>query len=301
MPVLTATFVAALAACVTLSEAVPNPKSAIICPITIDGRVAQSTTLQTFDTPASPFNPNYVKGFNLTWSRILRFPDVPPSRFDLPGNKAVEVTISDASVFAPGGGNPQLGFRRAGLLMGNGSDASNVGVQTYHWSVMQPEDKKRRMNLTHEYMNVWHEANDYSSNHFSLNAGTMLEQDRPKEGNVTTTGLDKRLWKVLDRKNNVIWTTRIELDGWQNFGIKIDYEKNTIQVFHSKRNDKLKAVTEPLPNDNTGGGQFQIGIAKKPTETVSVVNDGYQERGIGEGQTYGGIFIEGSGKGCLSK
>ena len=94
---------------------------------------------------------------------------------------------------------------------------------------MQPEDKKRRMNLTHEYMNVWHETNDYSSNHFSLNAGVILEQDKPKEGNVTTTGLDKRLWKILDRKNNVIWTT-IEWDGWQNFAIKLDYEKKYVRL-----------------------------------------------------------------------
>jgi len=95
---------------------------------------------------------------------------------------------------------------------------------------MQPEDKKRRMNLTHEYMNVWHETNDYSSNHFSLNAGVVLEQDKPKEGNVTTTGLDKRLWKILDRKNNVIWTTTIEWDGWQNFAIKLDYEKKYVRL-----------------------------------------------------------------------
>ncbi|KAH9206600.1 hypothetical protein DL95DRAFT_486739 [Leptodontidium sp. 2 PMI_412] len=303
MAILTARFVAALAAAFAiLSEAAPNhPKSAIICPITLDGRVSQNTTLETFDTAASSFNPGYTKGQNLTWSQILKFPPVSSSRFDIPAKKALEVTISDASIFVPGGGQKQLGFRRAGLLLGNGSDASNIGVQTYHWSVMQPEDKKRRMNLTHEYMNVWHETNDYSSNHFSLNAGVMLEQDKPKGGNVTTTGLDKRLWKVLDRKNNIIWTTRIEWDGWQHFAVKIDYEKNTIQVFYSTRNDRLQAVTEVLPNDNTGGGQYQIGVLKKPTETVTVVNDGYQESNIDEGQIYGGIFIENSGQGCISK
>jgi len=153
-----------------------------------------------------------------------------PSKFDVPAHKALEVTISDRSIFVPGGGQQQIGFRRTGLLLGNGFDTSNKSVQTYHWSVMQPEDKKRRMNLTHEYMNVWHETNDYSSNHFSLNAGVILEQDKPKEGNVTTTGLDKRLWKILDRKNNVIWTTTIEWDGWQNFAIKLDYEKKYVRL-----------------------------------------------------------------------
>jgi hypothetical protein len=78
------------------------------------------------------------------------------------------------------------------------------------------------MNLTHEYMNVWHEAGDYSSNQWSLNAGVMLVQDKPIDTNVSTVGLDKKLWKVLDRRNNVVWTTKIERDTWQNFGIVMD-------------------------------------------------------------------------------
>jgi len=202
-------------------EAFPNSNSAIRCPITFDGRVSKNTPLSTFDTAASPFNANYTKGQNLTWSQILLFPRAPVSRFDIPTYKALEVTISDESIFVPGGGSQQLGFRRAGLLLGNGSDESNVGVKTFHWSVKQ--DPARKMNLTHEYMNVWHEANDYASNQFSFNAGVMLEQDQPIDTNVSTIGLDKRLWKFLDRRNNVVWTTRISMDEWQNFGITLDY------------------------------------------------------------------------------
>jgi len=66
-------------------------------------------------------------------------------------------------------------------------------------------------------------------------------------------------------------------------------------------NDQLRAVTGLLRNDNSGGGQFQIGMAKKPTETVSVVYDGYQETNLNEGQIYGGIFIEDSAAGCISR
>ena len=77
---------------------------------------------------------------------------------------------------------------------------------------------------------------------------------------------------------------------------------STIQVFYSTGKAPLKAVTEPLPNENGGGGQLQIGIAKKPTETETVVFDGYQEpmQLRGEGQIYGGIFVEKSEDGCLS-
>ena len=218
------TILAALG-CVT--EASPNVDTTIKCPIVLNGLVPKNTPLSTFDTHSSPFNANYTKGQNLTWSQILLFPRVQPSRFDVPSHKALEVTISDKSIFVPGGGSQQLGFRRAGLLLGNGSDESNVGVKTFHWSVKQ--DPRRKMNLTHEYLNVWHEANDYASNQFSINAGIMLAQDQPIDTNVSTIGLDRRLWKILDRRNNVVWTTRISGDEWQNFGVTLDYGKKYVE------------------------------------------------------------------------
>lgn len=156
-------------------------KSNVKCPITLDGRIPQNFTLKTFDTTVSPYNPGYTKGENLSWSEILLFPRVPPSRFDFDGASSsyrpIEVTINDSSIFRPGGGDLQVGFRRAGLLLGNGNDASNVGVAVYHWSNLQNRRKDWNMNLTHEYMNVWHEGNDYSHNQFSINAGVMLSQD----------------------------------------------------------------------------------------------------------------------------
>jgi hypothetical protein len=81
------------------------------------------------------------------------------------------------------------------------------------------------MNLSHEYMNVWHEANDYLSNQFSINAGIMLEQDKPV-GNATGRsgiGIGREMWKVLNRKNEVLWTGEIGRDGWQNFAVTVNY------------------------------------------------------------------------------
>ena len=73
-------------------------------------------------------------------------------------------------------------------------------------------------------------------------------------------------------------------------------------MFYSKGMAPLRVVTDALPNENAGGGQLQIGIAKKPTETKTVVFDGYQESIAlrGEGQIYGGIFLEKSDGGCVS-
>jgi hypothetical protein len=46
---------------------------------------------------------------------------------------------------------------------------------------------------------------------------------------------------------------------------------------------------------------MQLGMGKKPTETKTVVWDGYQEHlKRKEGQSYGGIFVEDSSNGCIS-
>lgn len=217
------TWLGLAAAFTALAGAAPSSNLAVKCPITMDGRIAHDFALKTFDTSASPFNANYSKGQNLTWSQIIKFPFVTSSKFDVPADKAIEVTIDDRSIFVPGSGTPQIGFRRAGLLLGNGTDATVVGVKTFHWSVKQ--DLKAEMNLTHEYMNAWHETNDYSANQFSFNTGVMLGQDHPTDSNVTTTGLDKRLWKFLNRDNDIIWTTWVDWEDWQNFAVTADYVK----------------------------------------------------------------------------
>ena len=81
-----------------------------------------------------------------------------------------------------------------------------------------------------------------------------------------------------------------------------DWVCSTIKVYYSTGDKPLKAVTKATPNDNAGGGQLQIGVAKKPTETETVVFDGYQEHIPlrGEGQISGGIFVEDSSRGCIS-
>lgn len=75
---------------------------------------------------------------------------------------------------------------------------------------------------------------------------------------------------------------------------------STLQVYYSSGTEPLKAVTSALGNDNSGYGQYQLGILKKPTGTSDVVNSGYQESPINEGQIYGGIFLEDSANGCVT-
>ncbi|KAK1770022.1 hypothetical protein QBC33DRAFT_487027 [Phialemonium atrogriseum] len=258
------------------------------CPIVFDGRVSSSLSAADFDSSStSPFNPDYVKGEGLKWSEILKFPaDAGRARFDDDTKKAFEVTISDKSIF-----QTQKGFRRAGLqFKGDSNDASPAvkGVKTIHFSVKL--DPQRPLNLSHEYLNVWHEAADYSANQFNFEAGAIIGQD----------SLAKDTWKVLNRQNNQVWSTPIEKDAWQNFAITLDFNKNTLQVYYSKGSDPLKSVTSAVTNDNSGAGQFQIGILKKPTGTSDVVNAGYQESGLNEGLIYGSLFVEDSDNACVS-
>lgn len=77
---------------------------------------------------------------------------------------------------------------------------------------------------------------------------------------------------------------------------------STTQLYYSVGNAALKNVTGVLTNDVSGGGQMQIGLLKKPTgNTTDVVNAGTQESNFEESLIYGGIFVEDSVNGCVSK
>ena len=78
-----------------------------------------------------------------------------------------------------------------------------------------------------------------------------------------------------------------------------DIHSQTI-VFYSAGAAKLAQVAGPTSVNLAGGGQFQLGILKKPTGTSDVVNAGYQELNLNEGQIYGGLFVEDSANGCVS-
>jgi hypothetical protein len=71
-------------------------------------------------------------------------------------------------------------------------------------------------------------------------------------------------------------------------------------VYYSTGTSELKAVATNKSVNLVGGGQFQLGILKKPTDSTDVVNNGYQSKNLNEGQIYGGIFLEDSANGCVS-
>lgn len=76
--------------------------------------------------------------------------------------------------------------------------------------------------------------------------------------------------------------------------------RSTLQVYYSKNDEPLKSAASAFSNDNSGNGQFQIGILKKPTGTNDVVNSGFQSKNLNEGLIYGSLFVEDSAGGCVS-
>ncbi|KAF2180991.1 glycoside hydrolase family 131 protein [Zopfia rhizophila CBS 207.26] len=271
------------------TSAAPGATATIKCPIVFDGRVPEDYVADPtkFDTYATNkiFNPDYVKGNDLKWSKILKFPTGDPSRFDAGGYRSLEVTISDKSIF-----QKQNGFRRAGLqFLQDAADGPGMkGVKTLHFSVKQ--DATRSLNLTHEFLNVWHEAADYSSNQIQFQTGQLIGK----------SASDKNNFKVLDRNGKSLYSVAMDNTKWQNFAITLNYEKNQVQIYYSTGNDALKSVAGPTSADLSGGGQFQLGILRKPTGSSDVVNSGYHQKNLNEGQVYGGLFLEDSANNCVS-
>ncbi|KAA8571311.1 hypothetical protein MFRU_046g00480 [Monilinia fructicola] len=259
------------------------------CPIYFDGRIPLGTTPSAFDNAnSSLYNPSYNFGANLTWSQIIKIPTgIPASLYDGNSSQPFEVTLSDASIFAPSPTNIQLGFRRAEMMpsSNNGSDPFTVGIKTLHFSILK--DSARPLNLSHEYQIAFLESADYSTNQFVLKTGTILDSNNT----------DSNVLRVIGNVNEgatELFTTPFT-DGWHNFGLKLDFTANTTQVFYSASSKPLKSVTEALKNDISGQGQYHFGLLKKPTNFASgadISKNGFQESGINEGLIFGGIFLE---------
>ncbi|KAK8216336.1 hypothetical protein IWZ01DRAFT_199667 [Phyllosticta capitalensis] len=262
----------------------------VTCPIILDGRVPKNFSLEAFDRPNGIFNPDFVRAKDVPWSQILEFPDCPPSKFDVPLYKPVEGTIDDRSIF-----QNQVGFRRYGLQFAKdtANDTTDSGIVTFHWSIKLEPSKP--LNLSHEYLMVWHEAADFSANQFNFNTGTRIG----------TNGTDKATWQLLDRNNKLLWNVPHDKNNnWQNFALTIDCVRNTLTIYYSKGSAVLKKAAGPFTNDNSGGGQFQTGMLKKPTGVSGkedITKNGFQPKNIKEAVSYGGLFVESSAGGCVSK
>jgi hypothetical protein len=273
------------------------------CNILFDGRVSVKTTAADFDKNTSIFDHQFVHGQNQTWAEIIKFPVVAPSLFDIPkGAKPVEVTISDKSIFLPGGDppQPQVGFRRSELVPGtnNGTDITVQGTTTFHWSLRN--DPLRPLNFSHEYHPAWHETADFSTSEITFLTG------KPFNSAFDPTVTNPKTLRLAGRQSNspetTFFQTPFDFDVWHNFAVTLGWNSNLLTVYYSKGYAPLKRVAGPSFNNNSGGGQFHTGVFKLPTGPVGidVAHQGFQPAKIDEGLIFGGIFIEDSSNGCVT-
>ncbi|KAI0346707.1 hypothetical protein BDW22DRAFT_794508 [Trametopsis cervina] len=271
------------------------------CDIIWDGRVSLLTTPADFDKNSSIYDHQFVHGDNQTWAEIIKFPVVLPSLFDIPKlAKPLEVTISDRSIFTPGGGAPQVGFRRSELVpaTNNGTDATVQGTTTFHWSIRT--DPLRPLNYTHEYHPVWHETATFDTSEITFLTGKPFNQS------FDPTAHDPRTLRLAGRQSNSPETTFFQVpfteDVWHNFALTLGWTSNKLTLYYSEGYAPLKRVAGPVFNNNAGGGQFHVGVFKEPTGPlgIDVLHEGFQESHLNEGLIFGGVFIEKSDDGCVS-
>lgn len=290
-------YIAVILSLGALGACTPRPS----CTLLFDGRVPFSAKPADFDKDTSLYDHQYVHGENQTWAEIIKFPSLAGSLFDIPkGAKPVEVTLNDNSIFTPGGGAPQVGFRRSELIPrgNNGTDITVQGTTTFHWSIRT--DPHRPLNYTHEYHAGWHETSDYSTSQFTFLTG------KPFDATMDPDVSKPRTLRLAGRQSNHPETTYFQTaftpDIWHNFALTVGWESNEITVYYSKAYNALKKVAGPAFNDNSGGGQFHLGLLKLPTGPggIDVLHEGYQQSHLNEGLIFGGVFIEQSSNGCVT-
>lgn len=187
-----------------------------------DGRIAKDAVAKDFDAKTSVFNPDNVKGQNLSFSDLILFPAVEASIFDAAaGTKALEITINDKSIFVPGGasGKPQTQFRRADLLPSAASvanDSAVTGVRTVHFSIQQDLFKPLALS-TNEYQLAFLETADFAARQFDVRVGT----------GTTSPSLTGKNIVVLGRSGDAIKELFVAPfdPKLQNFAVTLDFDK----------------------------------------------------------------------------
>ncbi|KAK2060387.1 hypothetical protein LY76DRAFT_497233, partial [Colletotrichum caudatum] len=251
-----------------------------------DGRIKADAVPEDFNVLESVFKSAVVKGDGLVFSDLIDFPQVDASLFDKAGNtKAFAINIDDKSIFVPEGGEAQSNTRRADLLPSIRSQLDNVavtGVRTLHFSVQREAAKP--LNETHDYQMVSLESADFSFHQFDVRTGADNGNEIAIFGNSKTTPPEK------------LFSTPFGDADFENFAMKLDFDANTVQVFHSTGQDALEQVTEPVANgpDLAGLGEYHFALQKNP------VGDAPQPEGIQEALIFGGIFMEDSTDGTVT-
>ncbi|KAF8895243.1 hypothetical protein BD779DRAFT_1498361 [Infundibulicybe gibba] len=221
-------------------------------PIIYDGRVPFATKNSALDTSSDPFLTVYSEFLGhliaptpLWNQRLIPFLSVPTEQ-------VISITIDNSSVFIPGSGPPQTGFRRTELIA--------------------------QQNGSHTELNTLMETGPSDGSHvFGIQLGSPFT-------NPTGALPPRSCFEQL-------FVTPFLPGVWHNFAIEVDWDNRTLQVFYSINGKKLSPVTKILSNPTTqlgiaGQGDFHFGILKLPLvdEKDSVADQGdVVHHGVQEG------------------
>ncbi|THH21404.1 hypothetical protein EW146_g161 [Bondarzewia mesenterica] len=255
----------------------------------------------------------------------------PTSLWPDTAEQALLITIDNTSIFTPGSGGPQWGFRRTELIA-QGAPLSNrtafdasieTGVTAFHFSVRT--DERRPLNYAHEYQNVFVEPTD-GSHVFGLQIGELRTgtysdlmptkctaicvvgilhgSESGTPFNTTPMASSSHSLKLLSHDLSVLFHTPFDPLTWHNFAVIVDWTEHTLRVLYSVGATPLRAVTPIVPNSSAtagadGQGEFHFGLLKlpllnpkdAPAEQSDVVHYGIQE-GTTEALAYSGVFVE---------
>ncbi|GJE92570.1 glycoside hydrolase family 131 protein [Phanerochaete sordida] len=272
-----------------------------------DGRALFNLTNADLNSSTGPFL-TVVKGSeNAThYSALLGHSELPTPLWNdlllLPREQVISISIDNSSVFVPGSGGPQFGFRRTEFIAANNGDHNDLnpiletGTTVFHVSIKQ--DPTRPLNVSHEYQIVFIEPSD-GSHVFELQLGSPFTDPT---GPLPAPGAHS--FKVRDHALDVLFETPFAPGAWHNFGVQVDWTQRTLAVLYSAGAAPLAVVVRAAPNLSAapgaaGQGDFHFGVLKlplvDPSETAAeqgdVVHFGIQE-GTTEALLYSGVFVE---------
>ena len=214
---------------------------------------------------------------------------------NLPTEKSISISIDNSSVFFPGGGAGQYGFRRTEFIAqkpANGTAELNVemetGVTVFHFSIKL--DTKKPLNYSHEYQIVFIEPND-GTHVFDIQLGRFppsfvqisLLMCRGFVGSPFTnpTGIlpapNAHSFKIRNHALDVLFTTPFLPFVWHNFAVQVDWDYRTLAAFYSKDHEHLLPITNgTVPNSsvNPGAtGEFHFGVLKVAFKPFFLINN----------------------------
>ncbi|EMD39595.1 hypothetical protein CERSUDRAFT_111905 [Gelatoporia subvermispora B] len=281
----------------------------VATPLIWDGRAPFNLTSSNLENSIGPYL-TVVKGSeNAThYSSLLGHSELPTPLWndgllDLsPSEQVVSITIDNSSVFVPGSGGPQFGFRRTEFIAAVNGDHDDLnpimenGTTVFHFSIKL--DEKRPLNYTHEYQIVFIEPND-GTHVFEVQLGSPFTDPT---GSLPAS--DAHWFKVRDHALNILFKTPFTSDTWHNFAVQVDWNNRTLAVLYSQDDSLLRVVTDVEPNLSASlgpdaQGDFHFGVLKlplvnpadSPADQSDVVHFGIQE-GTTEGLLYSGVFVE---------